>query len=121
MILLNNDIEKNLKEPLEKIEKIALKGGESFRARTELVASNTGFYGNVDLSMLHAALKESGIDFNAVNYYVDLIPKTKLKELIKKMGIPAAELIRKKEPIYQDLKLGQKKLSDQNERGFKRK
>lgn len=61
---------------------------------------------------VHAALKESGVPFEAVNYYVDLIPRSKLKELIKKMGIPAADLIRKKEPIYQELKLAQKKLSE---------
>ena len=61
---------------------------------------------------VHAALKESGVDFEAVNYYVDSIPKTKLKELIKKMGISAFELIRTKEPIYKELKLNQKKLTD---------
>src|SRR5256885_14892153 len=31
---------------------------------------------------VHAALKESGVDFTAVDYYTDPIPKTKLKELI---------------------------------------
>ena len=61
---------------------------------------------------VHAALKESGVDFEAVNYYVNSIPKTKLKELIKKMGITASELIRSKEPIYKELKLDQKKLTD---------
>ena len=61
---------------------------------------------------VHTALKESGVDFEAVNYYVDSIPKTKLKELIKKMGITATELVRKKEPIYKELKLDQKKLTD---------
>lgn len=61
---------------------------------------------------VYAALKESGVDFNAVNYYVDPISKSKLKELLKKMGIPPAELLRKKEPIYQELKLSDKKLTD---------
>ena len=61
---------------------------------------------------VHSALKESGVDFEAVNYYVDAIPKNKLKELIKKMGIPAAELIRAKEPIYKELKLDQKNLTE---------
>ena len=61
---------------------------------------------------VYATLKKSGVDFNAVNYYVDPISKPKLKELLKKMGIPASELLRKKEPIYQELKLSDKKLTD---------
>ena len=61
---------------------------------------------------VYAALKDSGVDFEAVNYYVDPISKSKLKELLKKMGIPASELIRKKEPIYAKLKLSEKKLTD---------
>ncbi len=60
---------------------------------------------------VYTALKESGVDFEAVNYYLDPIPKEKLKELLRKMGISAAELVRKKEPIYKELKLEEKKLS----------
>ena len=59
-----------------------------------------------------AALKESGIDFDAVDYYLDPIPKPKLKELLKKMGIRATELLRTKEPIYKELKLSEKKFTD---------
>ncbi|MSR78110.1 MAG: Spx/MgsR family RNA polymerase-binding regulatory protein, partial [Candidatus Omnitrophica bacterium] len=61
---------------------------------------------------VYAALKERGVDFNAVNYYVDPISKSKLKDLIKKMGISATELFRAKEDIYKDLGLAKKKLSD---------
>ena len=61
---------------------------------------------------VYTALKESGVDFDAVNYYIDPIPKSKLKELIKKMGISAKELLRKKEEIYKKLKLAEKKLSE---------
>ena len=61
---------------------------------------------------VYAALKESGIDFDTVNYYLEPIPKTKLKELIKKMGISAKELLRTKEPVYQELKLCEKSISD---------
>ena len=59
---------------------------------------------------VYAALKESGVDFNEVNYYTDRISKAKLKELIKKMGIKAEELLRKNEEIYKTLKLSEKKL-----------
>jgi len=59
------------------------------------------------------ALKESGVDFDTVNYYVDPIPKTKLKELVKKLGIPARELFRTKEEIYKTLKLAGKEVTDE--------
>jgi arsenate reductase len=36
---------------------------------------------------VHAALKESGVNFDAVNYYVEPIPRLKLIELIRKMCI----------------------------------
>lgn len=61
---------------------------------------------------VYAALKESGVDFDAVDYYLDPIPKSKLKELLKKMGLSASELLRAKEPIYKELKIAEKRLSD---------
>lgn len=61
---------------------------------------------------VYTALKEKGVDFEAVNYYLDPIPKPKLKELLKKMGMSAAQLLRTKEPVYQELKLNEKELSE---------
>ena len=61
---------------------------------------------------VHAALKESGVDFDAVNYYVDPIPKAKLKELLCKMGMPPRDLLRTKEPIYKTLKIADGGLTD---------
>ena len=61
---------------------------------------------------VYSVLKESGVDVESVNYYVDPIPKSKLKELLKKMGIPAAGLLRTKEAIYRELRLSEKKLTD---------
>jgi arsenate reductase (glutaredoxin) len=61
---------------------------------------------------VHAALKESGVDFDTVDYYLDPIPKTKLKELLRKTGLPAHDLLRTREEIYQKLKLGERKLSE---------
>jgi len=61
---------------------------------------------------VYKALQENGVDFDSVNYYVTPIPKAKIKELLAKMGIPARELLRSKEDIYKELKLAEKKLSD---------
>ena len=61
---------------------------------------------------VYNALKESGVDFDAVNYYTDPIPKVKLKELLRKMGLTPRELLRTKEEIYKKLKLADKDLSD---------
>ena len=61
---------------------------------------------------VHESLKTSGVDFEAVNYYLDPIPKTKLRELVKKMGIKPRELLRASEAVYRDLGLGKKDFSD---------
>lgn len=61
---------------------------------------------------VHAALKESGVDFEAVDYYLDPIPRAKLEELLRKMGMKAPDLLRKKEDIYKKLKLGERELTE---------
>ena len=61
---------------------------------------------------VHAALVESGVDFDAVDYYVDPIPKAKLIELLRKMGMKPRQLLRTNEAIYKTLKLGERELSD---------
>ena len=61
---------------------------------------------------VHAALKESGVDFDAVDYYVDPIPKEKLLELLRKMKMTARELLRAKEPVYRTLRIAERYLSD---------
>jgi arsenate reductase len=61
---------------------------------------------------VHAALKESGVQFDAVDYYLDPIPRAKLRELLRKMGIPARQLLRTKEEIYKKLRLGERELTD---------
>jgi arsenate reductase len=61
---------------------------------------------------VYDALKASGVDFEAVDYYIDPIPAGKLKELLRKMGLKARELLRTKEPIYKSLKLAERDLPD---------
>ena len=61
---------------------------------------------------VYATLKESGVDFDAVDYYTDPIPKAKLKELLKKAGMKARDLLRTKEDLYRKLKLTDRDLSE---------
>lgn len=62
---------------------------------------------------VYQALKDSGVEMEAVNYYIEPLSEAKLKELVKKMGIRASELLRKKEDIYKKLKLSESELSDE--------
>lgn len=62
---------------------------------------------------VYKVLTESGVDFNAVNYYIEPLSKAKLRDLIKKLGIPARDLFRSKEDIYKELKLAGKELRDE--------
>jgi arsenate reductase len=57
-------------------------------------------------------LRESGVDFEKVNYYIEPLTKKKLTELLSKMNISARELLRTSEQIYRDLGLAKKQLSD---------
>ena len=61
---------------------------------------------------VYAALKESGVGFDAVDYYLDPIPREKLLELLHKMRIRPRDLLRTKEAIYKTLKLAERELSD---------
>jgi arsenate reductase len=61
---------------------------------------------------VHAALREAGVDFEAVDYYTDRIPKAKLKDLLRKMRLTPRELLRTKEARYKALRLGERELTD---------
>ena len=57
-------------------------------------------------------LRESGVDFKQVNYYLEPLDEQRLRGLIEKMGIKPRELLRTSESIYRDLELANKELSD---------
>ncbi len=57
-------------------------------------------------------LRESGVDFEKVNYYIEPLTEKKLRDLIKKIGIKPRELLRTSESIYRELEVGKKDFSD---------
>lgn len=57
-------------------------------------------------------LRESGVPFEKVNYYVEPLTKKKLTELVGKLGMKPRELLRKGEPVYKDLGVGDREFSD---------
>jgi arsenate reductase len=61
---------------------------------------------------VYSALKGSGVDFDAIDYYTDPIPKAKLRELLRKMGLRPRDLLRTKEEVYRKLELAKRDLSD---------
>ncbi len=57
-------------------------------------------------------LRESGIPFEKVNYYVEPLSRKKLTELIRKMKLKPRDLLRKSEPVYKELGLAKDEFSD---------
>jgi arsenate reductase len=58
-------------------------------------------------------LAENGVDFEKVNYYIKPFSKSKLKSLLKKMGMKAEELLRKNEAAYKQLNLQNNPMSEE--------
>ncbi len=59
-------------------------------------------------------LKDAGVDFESVNYYLDPIPKKKLEQLLRKMELLPADILRTKEPVYKQLGLAQREITDED-------
>jgi arsenate reductase len=57
-------------------------------------------------------LRESGVDFEKVNYYIKPLTRKKLTELIRKMKIAPRDLLRTSEPVYRQLGLAKGEFSD---------
>ena len=61
---------------------------------------------------LFALLTERGIDFERVNYHVDPLPEAKIRELVGKARLSPRDVLRTKEPIYKELSLDKRDVSD---------
>jgi arsenate reductase len=57
-------------------------------------------------------LRESGVEFEKVNYYNAPLTKKKLTELIGKMKIEPRALLRTSEPVYRELGLNKDEFTD---------
>jgi len=57
-------------------------------------------------------LRERGVDFSKVNYYIEPLTKKKLTELLRKMNLSPREVMRKSEPIYRELGIASGDFSD---------
>jgi len=57
-------------------------------------------------------LEERGIDFDRVDYHVEPLSEDRIRELVRKTGRPAQELFRAREPVYRELGLGAREVSD---------
>jgi len=57
-------------------------------------------------------LKDKGEEFDAVNYYETPLTAEQLRDLIGKLGIRARSLLRTDEPLFRNLKLAERQLSE---------
>ena len=57
-------------------------------------------------------LRESGVSFEKVNYYIKPLTKAKLTELLAKMKLSPRDILRTSEPIYRELGLGKGEFTD---------
>ncbi len=59
-----------------------------------------------------ALLKDSGEEFEAVNYYEVPLTAEKLRELLVKLGMSARDVLRGDEPLARSMGLAERRLAD---------
>jgi arsenate reductase (glutaredoxin) len=57
-------------------------------------------------------LRERGIDYDAVDHHVFGLTEDEVRDLVRKAGVPARDLFRAREPVYAELGLGDREVSD---------
>ena len=58
-------------------------------------------------------LKENGIGYEKINYYIDALSEEKLRELLSKANLKAFDILRKKEPLFKELNISEDTASDE--------
>jgi arsenate reductase (glutaredoxin) len=61
---------------------------------------------------LAVLLEERGIEFDRVDFHVEPLAADEIRELVRKTGRPARELFRAREPVYDELALGEREVND---------
>jgi arsenate reductase (glutaredoxin) len=61
---------------------------------------------------LAVLLEERGVDFDRVDFHVEPLSEDEIRELVAKTGRPARELFRAREPVYEELGLGDREVDD---------
>ncbi len=62
---------------------------------------------------LASLLEERGIDFERVDFHVDLLSGAEIRELVRKTGRPARDLFRATEPVYESHHLADREPDDE--------
>ena len=57
-------------------------------------------------------LREHGVDFDRVNYYVEPLGEAKLRDLLRKAGLRPRDVMRTKEAAYRELGLASSEHTD---------
>ena len=57
-------------------------------------------------------LKEEGVEFESINYMLEPPSLDEMKAIIKKLGVSPKEVFRKKEPLYKEIGIADRDISD---------
>ena len=61
---------------------------------------------------LAALLRERGIDFDRVDFHLDPLDAGQIRDLLRKAGLAPRDVLRSREPVYAQLALAERELSD---------
>ncbi len=52
-------------------------------------------------------LRKNGVEYERVNYFIDELTEEKLRALLKKANLSPFEVLRKKEPLFEELNISE--------------